>query len=141
LHGLLAVWLAVITPLLCVPGLTSDHDHGPHTIFAVPETSRDRPDHQPSHFHGEPAHAHDRIPSGAVLPRTVPLGPVPPSRVALTEPWSTSTMLTHVGDANAALPTAAPVARLGGDRGGMNGSVLKHPSVALLPPWHPPQPV
>lgn len=70
-----------------------------------------------------------------------PSGPVSPSRVALTEPWSTSTLLTHFGDANAALPTAAPVSRLGGDRGGMNGSDLQHPSVALPPPWHPPQPV
>lgn len=27
------VWLGAITPLLCVPGHSSDHHHGPHFVF------------------------------------------------------------------------------------------------------------
>lgn len=30
LHTAVSLWLGIVMPLLCVPDVTSDHDHGPH---------------------------------------------------------------------------------------------------------------
>ncbi len=49
-HGAMVLWLGVAMPLLCVPGVSSDHDHGSHLVFA--DSSLEH-----SHDHGGRSHS------------------------------------------------------------------------------------
>lgn len=129
INALTAVWLGLIMPLLCAPGWTSDHDHGLHLIFDVPQA--------PAHAHQHPRGHSSRSPGQPRLPDSAP-----PARLAMTEPWSNNPPPhVHASDVGASLPAAALVAIPVPDVRDRDGRSLQRSSVNLPPPWHPPQSV
>ena len=131
-NGLVALWLGVAMPLLCVPGLTSDHDHGPHSIFAVPDAEAG---HQDDNGHTDHVHA------GSARRHHPSSGPIPPGRLTVTEPWPASYARVHTDEVRAAPPAAAAEAWPARDWPALLGRDPNRSSANLPGPWHPPRPV
>jgi len=117
--GLYALWLGAATPLLCVPGLTSNHDHGAHTVFEAPHT-----------------HAGDPVPSAS-----------DPMTLGETSNWidraspgsGGANVLASMLDAGAALPVAPSVAitPASPSRAGRDPRAAR--TTRPRRPWRPPQ--
>jgi 4-amino-4-deoxy-L-arabinose transferase-like glycosyltransferase len=72
-QGFLALWLGLLVPLLCVPGMSSNHTHGIHWVWeqggvASTETTTHHHDHSYGDAH---SHSHTKTPAPAKRPTVV----------------------------------------------------------------------
>lgn len=134
--GAVAVWIGGLVPLVCVPGLTSRHNHGAHLIFDTPGV--------PTHAHADAGvgtpHGHPDI-GGAHTPDPYRHGTDPGWHIAsdAAQGMDLPPSGGRVFDFTAAVPptgspapAATPVQRLGDFR---SLRTAFEPS----PPWHPPR--
>lgn len=70
IQGFLAIWLGLVLPLLCVPGISSNHTHGLHWVWQQMDSETEAPlsnSHEHSHSHTE-SHSHSHTAEVAPLP-------------------------------------------------------------------------
>lgn len=68
--GFLALWLGLLLPLLCVPGLSSTHTHGIHWVWeqgGVETEATSAHTHEHTHTHGK---GHEHTPSTTIASAT-----------------------------------------------------------------------
>lgn len=122
--AVVAFWLGAVVPLVCVPGLTSRHDHGSHVIFAAPGVH--------AHGHGRAHHGHRHRPAPGDR-----WGDVGGAAEDTGQPATAARVFEIPADLPAAqgcepTPTASPRS----DAGRAVAAAFDPP-----PPWHPPRPV
>ncbi len=135
--GVVAVWIGALVPLVCVPGLTSRHDHGAHLIFDAPG----EPTHAHAHAGGAPSHGHPDM-GGAHRPDTHRHGIDPDWRNAgdAGQGMNLPPSGGRVFDFTAAMPTVrmpAPAARPGRRLADFRP---ERTAFRPSPHWHPPRP-
>lgn len=109
-HSTLALWLGVFVPLLCVPGVSSDHSHGIHWAWeegaadhthSAAGSANETPPTPVGHAHAHEvghSHSHDHPHTHSHSPPTAPIaeaepGALPPYRHAPSPSFEVSSTL------------------------------------------------
>lgn len=149
LHGFFALWLGVAMPLLCIPGVSSNHTHGSHWVWTEPEEPRGNHPHEKGHSHRhthgvEEEHAHGhRHSHEPPTPDPAPTNSAPSLRTRVSQP----TLTRAPGEsaqwalANAVgLPTTHLLLPWPLSQRTLDGIPAAPPPAPLvLRPWRPPQ--
>jgi hypothetical protein len=129
-HSVVALWLGVAMPLLCVPGISSNHDHGPHAFFSTPYRAEIVDAHADGHDHHHASQA-----PGLTYPTRLSL---PLTRLAYQRGFAEhgpESVLLSIAALLPALILFAPAALTGWHLRRLR--LLANLSTPL-PPWRPP---
>lgn len=135
-QGFLALWLGLLLPLLCVPGISSNHTHGLHWVWeSMDSTEHPAPSHEHSHSHGD-SHSHSADPAPASSVKSVPAG-IPTIRSNQSPQVEE---LMNVFGIMGTVPTGLPLMAIAGLVLLVGGAWLFRAVPPLALPWNPPKP-
>lgn len=136
-QGFLALWLGLVLPLLCVPGISSNHTHGLHWVWeSRASTEEPTASHEHSHSHGEShAHTHSSEPTDTAPAPPVPTG-IPTVRSNQTPQVE---QLMNLFGMMGTVPTGLPLTAIAGLVLLVGGAWLFRAVPPLSTPWNPPK--
>jgi hypothetical protein len=136
-QGFLALWLGLVVPLLCVPGLSSNHTHGLHWVWdAMESTEEPITTHEHHHSHGDSdGHGHSEEPVDTAPALPVPVG-IPTIRSNQTPQVE---QLMNVFGIMGTVPTGLPLTAVAGLVLLVSGRGLFCAVPPLALPWNPPK--
>lgn len=138
-QGFLAVWLGLIVPLLCVPGISSTHTHGIHWVWEQPGAQQaNAPAHSHEHSHShDSSHAHSHAVESAPA-SSVNSGPTESYSLRSNQSPQVEELMNVFGIMGT-VPTGLPLMAIAGLVVLVGGAWLFRAVPPFAPPWNPPK--